>query len=405
MTHPTQAASAATQPDTAEGLLREYMAFVATTCISFPKLEDRARRLLASTATAPSATTDAKSAAPAGVGMGTTIDGYLCRAWGESDEPIAELVLDLEGVASFMVECWLGDEDATAFDGSLILPSLKEEWAAREWKDEPPWSLKFEIGGVSVEKITLGLPVAAPSAQDSAAHSSVSAEPGVIYDRIKEVLEHYRLSSAVDDFGDPFPLVDALSTPGGSIASGKDEIVFICDAIYNEVLLPLAPPAPAAAPQAGEPVARVIDEFEQASKHYAMRREDIAEWIARIRAATPSPAVSAGQPKLKVWLTKFPESNGKTNWTALLVREEKWDGLVGNCGGISLARGELWNRVAYEAECAKYLLGQRDTEPYILDYGDDIKTPEEWKGETHGGRATPSPSLAQPQPGTGSGND
>lgn len=89
------------------------------------------------------------------------------------------------------------------------------------------------------------------------------------------------------------------------------------------------------------------------------------------------------QPRLKVRLTTFPESNGKRNWTALLVREEKWDGLVGNCGGVSLARGELWNRVAWEAECARYLIGKRDTEPFILDYGDDIETPDQWPGETH----------------------
>lgn len=86
-------------------------------------------------------------------------------------------------------------------------------------------------------------------------------------------------------------------------------------------------------------------------------------------------------PRLTVRLISFPESNGKRNWTALLVREEKWDGLIGNCGGISLARGELWNRVAYEAECARYLIGERSTEPFILDYGDDITTPEQWKGE------------------------
>lgn len=99
--------------------------------------------------------------------------------------------------------------------------------------------------------------------------------------------------------------------------------------------------------------------------------------------------IARAQPKLKVVIMKFPESNGKTNWTALLMREESFDGLIGNCGGISLARGELWNRVAYEAECTKYLIGLRDTEPFILDYGDDIKTPEEWGGER--GRVYPKP--------------
>lgn len=92
------------------------------------------------------------------------------------------------------------------------------------------------------------------------------------------------------------------------------------------------------------------------------------------------------QPRLTVRLCSFPESNGKRNWTALLVRVDQWDGLIGNCGGISLARGELWNRVAYHAECARLLIGERDTEPHILDYGDDIHTPDQWAGEVRGGR-------------------
>ena len=95
---------------------------------------------------------------------------------------------------------------------------------------------------------------------------------------------------------------------------------------------------------------------------------------------------ASAQPRLTVRLTSFPESNGKRNWTALLVRVDHWRGLIGNCGGITIARGEMWNRVAYEAECARLLLGERDTEPDILDYGDDITTPEQWAGEVRGGR-------------------
>lgn len=93
-------------------------------------------------------------------------------------------------------------------------------------------------------------------------------------------------------------------------------------------------------------------------------------------------AVNSAQPKLTVVIRSFPESNGKRNWTAMLVRVDGFDKLIGNAGGITIARGELWNRVAYEAECTRLLIGERDTEPHILDYGDDIKTPEEWKGET-----------------------
>lgn len=91
------------------------------------------------------------------------------------------------------------------------------------------------------------------------------------------------------------------------------------------------------------------------------------------------------QPRLTVRLVSFPESNGKRNWTAQLVRVGGFDGLVGSAGGITVAHGELWNRVAFEFERTRYLLGERDSEPYILDYGDDIKTPEEWAGEIRGG--------------------
>lgn len=101
---------------------------------------------------------------------------------------------------------------------------------------------------------------------------------------------------------------------------------------------------------------------------------------------TPQPSTDVSeldQPRLTVRLVSFPESNGKRNWTAQIVRVGGFDGLVGTGGGITIAHGELWNRVAYEAERTKYLLGERDIEPHILDYGDDIKTPEEWAGEVH----------------------
>lgn len=87
------------------------------------------------------------------------------------------------------------------------------------------------------------------------------------------------------------------------------------------------------------------------------------------------------QPRLTVTLQSYPESNGKRNWTALFKRVDKWGGLIGNSGGITIDRGECWNRVAYHAEQAKLLIGERDTCPDIMDYGDDIETPEEWKGE------------------------
>lgn len=98
-----------------------------------------------------------------------------------------------------------------------------------------------------------------------------------------------------------------------------------------------------------------------------------AEKLAEVFAAQT-------QPKLTVVLRSFPESNGKRNWTAMFRRAEGFSGLIGNCGGITIARGEYWNRVAFHAEEARFLLGERNTEPFILAYGDDVKTPQEWTG-------------------------
>lgn len=80
---------------------------------------------------------------------------FLCRAWGESDLPAAELVPDWDGVRAFMVREWTGSEDATADDGTNYLDELKEEFDRHE-EDERggPYEIRFEIGGVSVERVT-----------------------------------------------------------------------------------------------------------------------------------------------------------------------------------------------------------------------------------------------------------
>lgn len=86
--------------------------------------------------------------------------------------------------------------------------------------------------------------------------------------------------------------------------------------------------------------------------------------------------------KLKVVLFKMPESNGKRNWQAYFKRKNDPDfnGLIGSMGGICISWGEDWNRVAYEAERARFLIGERQTEPDLMQYGEDVNTPEEWVG-------------------------
>lgn len=93
--------------------------------------------------------------------------------------------------------------------------------------------------------------------------------------------------------------------------------------------------------------------------------------------------VDTVQPEFTVRLVSYPESNGKRNWTAQFVRKGGFDGLVGTGVGITFSHGELWNRVAFDFERARFLLGERDTEPFILDYGNDITTPDQWAGESN----------------------
>ncbi len=72
--------------------------------------------------------------------------------------------------------------------------------------------------------------------------------------------------------------------------------------------------------------------------------------------------------KLTVWFGSMPESNGKTNWTAILHRGDIAEGLT-------LARSEHHDRVRYEADRARYLIGELAKEPFILDYDEHMLSP------------------------------
>jgi hypothetical protein len=83
-------------------------------------------------------------------------DAFLCRAWGETDLPSAELATDWEGVQRFLIREWIGEEDATDYEGTPTLPGVKESFEEHE-KDMGtnggPFSIEFEIGGVSIERV------------------------------------------------------------------------------------------------------------------------------------------------------------------------------------------------------------------------------------------------------------
>lgn len=71
-------------------------------------------------------------------------------------------------------------------------------------------------------------------------------------------------------------------------------------------------------------------------------------------------------PQLAVWYGSMPESNGKTNWTAILHR--KGEGIL---DGFAIDRSEYPGRVLYAADRVRYLIGEMAERPYILNYDAD----------------------------------
>jgi hypothetical protein len=87
--------------------------------------------------------------------------------------------------------------------------------------------------------------------------------------------------------------------------------------------------------------------------------------------------------KLSVWYGPMPESNGKSNWTAILHNGDI-------ASGITLDRSEYPDRVRYEADRARWLIGELPEEPFILNYDAD----------KHSGYVKPAaPSVEQDERG------
>lgn len=161
----------------------------------------------------------ARLAAPPAGAHARLSDGFVfvCRAWGESDSPITELALDLEGVGAFMVSCWLGEPDAVDHDGTPTLPRLMEEWKAQDWTKTPLWSAEFEIGGVSAERVAL--PHAAASAAPSVpAHWRTGVADMILH------LHQWQAAPAGEQSTRAWDrlqaTIDALASPAAAVPAG-----------------------------------------------------------------------------------------------------------------------------------------------------------------------------------------
>jgi len=108
-----------------------------------------------------------------------------------------------------------------------------------------------------------------------------------------------------------------------------------------------------------------------------------AEDCRKIDALIAGQDAQPCRPELTVWYGPMPESNGKSNFTAMLMRKGG-STLDSMTHGICLERSEYPDRVRYEADRARHLIGELENEPCILDYDPEkhsgYKEPEEEKG-------------------------
>ncbi|WP_292041543.1 hypothetical protein [Massilia sp. UBA6681] len=134
----------------------------------------------------------------------------------------------------------------------------------------------------------------------------------------------------------------------------------------------------------------VIDRDSFGDYVYSTARDGWEAYRAALaRAGSAAPTAAEGpskQHELTVWYGPMPESNGKSNFTAILMRKhgDKWDNMT---DGITIDRSEYPDRVRYEADRVRYLLGELAERPFILDYDAD----------KHSGYAAMSAAQAQPK--------
>jgi hypothetical protein len=120
----------------------------------------------------------------------------------------------------------------------------------------------------------------------------------------------------------------------------------------------------ATAPQAPVAVIPLVDEvYEELGPRQARTSpENVKDVLHALISAELRLAPNDG--KLTVWYGSIPESNGKHNYTAILHRGDI-------SKGITIERNEYPDRVRYEADRVRWLIGELDKEPFILDYDSD----------------------------------
>lgn len=90
-------------------------------------------------------------------------------------------------------------------------------------------------------------------------------------------------------------------------------------------------------------------------------------YAARAAITRAEAAPQPGRPTMAVWFGEMPESNWKMNWTAILYRR---DGSL--MDGVTIYRSEYKDRVRYEADRLRWLIGELEHKPNILAYDAEL---------------------------------
>ncbi len=112
-------------------------------------------------------------------------NGFLCRAWGETDLPEAACELTLENVERFIVEAQFGEyklidelTDLHEENVTMLREQMKDMQDALDDK-QGIWQISFEIGGISIEPVTF-VPAAlsaAPVPKGAAQAQDITTNP------------------------------------------------------------------------------------------------------------------------------------------------------------------------------------------------------------------------------------
>ncbi|HHJ4376157.1 TPA: hypothetical protein ACQJWS_000820 [Citrobacter freundii] len=216
----------------------------------------------------------------------------------------------------------------------------------------------------------------------------------VSLDRLHQIREILSKAAAQSDGGNlGYAMADAVKVIDGAIAAfgvepvawwtGPEptptgEIESIHDHETGSHSIPLypfhnAPPAPVVPDDvldALQKVARIrldLNDFDGDRRGIAdclgNAEEALIEVVNRSAAMLQG---ADGKPELTVWYGAMPETNGKTNWTAMLHRKghHPWE-------GITIDRSEYPGRVRYEADRMRHLIGELADKPDILAYDSD----------------------------------